>query len=50
MEVAGMELQIVVGNVTQIIIKNEVVVYIIGGMLHVIEHEHQVTQVIIHIM
>ena len=50
MEAVGTVLQIVVGTVTQIIIKNEVVVYIIGGMLHVIEHEHQVTQVIIHIM
>ena len=50
MEVAGIELRIVAGTVIHIIIKNEVVVYIIGGMLHVIEHEHQVTQVIIHIM
>ena len=50
MEAVGTVLQIVVGTVTQIIIKNEVVVYIIGGMLHVIDHEHQVMQVIIHIM
>ena len=41
---------VVICHVIQTIIKNEVVVYIIGGMLHVIEHEHQVTQVIIHIM
>ena len=50
MEAVGTVLQIVVGTVTQIIIKNEVVVYIIGGMLHVIDHEHQVMQVIIRIM
>ena len=50
MEAVGTVLQIVVGTVTQIIIKNEVVVYIIGGMLHVIDHEHQVMRVIIRIM
>ena len=32
MEAVGTVLQIVVGTVTQIIIKNEVVVYIIGKM------------------
>ena len=41
---------VVIGHVIQIIIKNEVAVYIIGKMWHVIDHEHQVMQVIIHIM
>ena len=45
-----MVLQIVVGTVTQIIIKNEVVVYIIGGMLHVAVHGTQAMDIVTLIM